>query len=106
MGTIDTLCVSLIVAMSVKDTFVAQVFFSALAFRRDVINLKDVSILKEQFAPTALSALLLKELSECSIDHRVSSQSLTPIQEVSIIGTCRSFHFDMALNLGAIMLPQ
>jgi hypothetical protein len=73
MGTIDTLCVSLIVAMSVKHTFVAQVFFSTLAFRRDVINLNDVSILKEEFTPSAFFALPLKEFSEHSIEHHPDS---------------------------------
>ena len=106
MGTIDTLCVSLIVAMSMKHTFVTQDFFSTLAFRRDVINLHDVAILKEQVTPTTFSALLLKEFSERSIDHGVPFQSSTPIEEISIIRTCRSFDFDMTLYLGAIMFPQ
>src|SRR5450759_1116126 len=36
----------------------------------------------------------------------MSSQSLTPVEEIPIIGSCRPFHFDMSLNFSAIMFPQ
>jgi len=38
MGTIDTLCVSLIVAMSMKRTFVPHCFSSTLAFWGDMVG--------------------------------------------------------------------
>jgi hypothetical protein len=90
MGTVDTLRVSLIVAMSVKRTFVAQCFSSALAFWCDMVDFNDVSILKEPFAPAAFSALFLEQFSERSIDHGMPSQSLTPVTYLPIIGTCRT----------------
>src|SRR5579859_4667381 len=105
MGTIDALRVSLIVAMSMKRTFVAHCFSSALAFWGDMVNFDDVSILKEPFTPLAFSALSLEQLSERSIDHGMFSQSLTPVKNIPIIGTFRPFDFDMSLNLGAIMFP-
>ena len=106
MGTIDTLCVSLIVAMSMQRKFVTQFLASALTVWDDVINLDDVSVSKEQLTPSAFSSLLLEELSQRSIQHGMSSESLTPIQQIPIVGACCSFDFDMALDLGLIVLPE
>lgn len=106
MGTIDTLGVSLIVAMAMQRTFVVQRFSAALTFWGDMVNFNDVSILKKQLTPAAFAALSLQQLAERSIDHGMSSQSLTPIEDLSIIRTCRSLDFAMSLNLGAIMFPQ
>lgn len=106
MGTIDMLCVSLIVAMSMQCTFIAQFFASALAARGDMINLDDVSVLKEQFTPSAFSSLLLKELFQRSMKHRVDSESLTPIQQIPIVGTGCSFDLDVSLDLGLVVLPE
>jgi hypothetical protein len=64
MGTVDTPCVSLIMAMSMQCKLVAQFLSSALAARGDVINLDDVSVSKEQLTPSAFSSLLLKELPQ------------------------------------------
>ena len=47
IGTFDTLCVSLIVAVSMEYPFVPDLFPSTLAFGNDVIYLNTVSILKE-----------------------------------------------------------
>lgn len=69
MGTIDTLCVSLIVAMSMKRTFVPHCFSSTPAFWDDMVNFDDVSILKKEFTPAAFSILVLEQLSEHSIDQ-------------------------------------
>ncbi len=105
MGTIDTLCVSLIVAMSVQRTFVAQCISSTLAFWCDMVDFKDVSILKEPFTPAAFSALFLEQFSERSIHHGMPSPSLTPVAYLSVIGTCCPLDFDMSLKLRAIMFP-
>ena len=61
MGTVDTPCMSLIMAMSMQCTFVAQFLSSTLAAWGDVINLNDVSVLKEQLTPSTFSSLLLEE---------------------------------------------
>src|SRR5450755_361375 len=100
MGTIDLLCMSLIVAMSVQCKFITQFFASALAAWGDVIDLDDVSVLKEQFTPSAFPSLLLKELSQWSIEHWMGSESFTPIEQIPIVGTDCSFHLDMTLDLG------
>lgn len=47
MGTVDRSRMSLVVAMSMQSTFVTQFLSSALTARGDVVNLDDVSILKE-----------------------------------------------------------
>jgi hypothetical protein len=73
IGTFDTLCVSLIVAVSMEHTFVPDLFPSTLAFGSDVIYLNTVSILKEQATPAAFSPLFLKKLSQHPVEHRVVS---------------------------------
>ena len=79
MGTIDSLYVSLIMAMSMQRTFVTPFLSSALAARGNVVNFDDVSILEEEFTPATFPSLLLKELSQQSIEHGMGSESLTPI---------------------------
>ncbi len=87
MGTVDTLGVSLVVAMSMQCIFVAQFLSSAFASWDDVIDLNDISILKKQFTPSTLSRLLLEQFAQHSTEQRVSSEPLTPVQQVAIIGT-------------------
>jgi hypothetical protein len=58
-GTVNTLCVSLIVAVSMERTFVAEFFSSAYACGKDVIDLDDISILEEPSTPSTGSLLLL-----------------------------------------------
>jgi hypothetical protein len=106
MGTFDMLYMSLIVAMSVKQTFVAQCFSSAQAFWGDMINLHDVLSLKEQSTAAAFSALLLEQFSKRSIDHGMSSQSLAPVEKVTIVGASCTLDFVMSLNFRAIVFPQ
>src|SRR5690554_3623809 len=106
MGTVDTPCVSLIMAMSMQCKLVAQFLSSALVARGDVINLDAVSVLEEQFTPSAFSSLLLKELSQRSIEHGVGSESLAPIQQIPIVGTGCSFDLGMPLDLGLVVLPE
>ncbi len=106
MGTLDTSCVSLIMAMSMQCIFVPQFLSSSLAAWGDVINFNDVSVLKEQFTPATFSYLLLKELSQQSIDHGMGSESLTPIQQIPVVGAGCSFDLDMTLDLGLVVLPE
>ena len=106
MGTIDPSCVSLIMAMSMQCTFVPQFLSSSLAVRGDVINFDDVSVLKEQFTPATFSSLLLKELSQQSIEHGMGSESFAPIQQIPVVGASCSFDLDVSLDLGLVVLPQ
>ncbi len=73
MGTLDTLRVSLIVAVSMEHTFVPDLLPSTMAFGNDVIYLNTVSILIEQATPAAFSPLFLKKLSQHPVEHRVVS---------------------------------
>jgi len=106
MGTIDTSCVSLIMAMSMQCTFVTQSLSSSLAARGDMINFDDVSVLKEQFTPATFSSLLLKELSQQSVEHGMGSESFAPIQQIPVVGAGCSFDLDMTLDLGLVVLPE
>ena len=73
MGTLDTLRVSLIVAVSMEYTFVPDLFPSTLAFGNDVIYLNTVSILKEQFAPATFPFLFMEKFSQHPVEHGVGS---------------------------------
>ena len=106
IGTFDTLCVSLIVAVSMEHTFVPDLFPSTLAFGSDVIYLNTVSILKEQSAPAAFSFLFLEKLPQRSTQQVVLAESLTPIQQISIIRACCSFHFYVSLDMREAVCPQ
>jgi hypothetical protein len=55
--TIDTSGVSFIMAMSVKQTFVAEFFSSTLTLWGDVVDFKDIGVLKEQFTPPTFPLL-------------------------------------------------
>jgi hypothetical protein len=106
IGTMVTLGVTLIVAMVMENTCVAQFFSAAEAFGGDVVYLNHVSILKEQSAPAAFSFLFLEELPQCSAKHVVLAESLPPIQQISIIGGRLTFHFDVPLDMREAVCPQ
>ena len=106
MGTIDPSCVTLIMAMSMQCTFVTQFLSSTLAVQGDMIDFDDVSVLKEQFTPATFSSLLLKELSQQSIEHGMGSESFAPIHHVPVVGAGCPFDLDMTMDLGLVMLPE
>jgi hypothetical protein len=68
MGTLDTLRVSLIVAVSMERTFVLDLLPSTLAFGSAMIYLNLVSILKEQATPAAFPLLFLEKLSQHPVE--------------------------------------
>ncbi len=53
-------CMSLVMAMSVERTFVAQFFSSTKVFGKHVINFHLISLLKKESTPSALPLLFLK----------------------------------------------
>ena len=61
IGTVGTSGVTLIVAMTMENKFVAYFFPTTEAFGGDVVYLNHVSILKEQSAPATFSFLFLEE---------------------------------------------
>ncbi len=73
IGTIDTLSVSLIVAVSMEYPLVADLFPSASASGDNVVYLNNVSILKEQLTPAAFSLLFVEKLSQHPVEHGVVS---------------------------------
>jgi hypothetical protein len=106
MGTVVTLGVTLIVAMVMENTFVAQFFPAAEAFGGDVVYLNHVSILKEQSTPAAFSFLFLKEFPQRATKHVVLAEPLTPLQQISIIGGRLTFHFYVSLDMREAVCPQ
>src|ERR1700676_3213168 len=97
---------SFIMAMSVKQTFVAEFFFSALALWGDMINFNDIGVLKEQFTPTTSSLLFPQQCPFHSIEHGVGFKSLAPIEEIAVVGTGCSFDFDVPLDVRLAVFPQ
>ncbi len=105
-GTVNTPCVSLVVAMSMERAFVTEFFSSTLVSRSDMVDLNHVSFFKLQFAPPASSCLLLQEFAFDATQEVVFTESLTPIDEISIVWAGRSFDFDMPLDMGLRVIPQ
>ncbi|GHO50436.1 hypothetical protein KSX_85990 [Ktedonospora formicarum] len=105
MGTTFTLSVSLIVAMAMKDAFVTQFLPSTEAPRRNVIDFHNVLIFEEQFTPLTFALLFSEQDSQCSTEHVMVAESLTPIQKVSIIWASCSLHFGVSLDMRMAMIP-
>ena len=97
------LCMPLIVTMSMKSTFVAQLIPAAFAFGNDVIDLNVVLIFEEKFTPTTFSFLFLKQFAQRSTQHGMFFESCTPVEEIAVIWACGSSHFDMALNRSGVV---
>ncbi len=93
-------------AMSVEQAFVAECFSPSLTLRSDVIDFDHIGILKEQLAPTTFPSLLAQQGAFYPIKEGVGAQSLAPIEEISVVGTCRSFHLDMLLDVCLSVFPQ
>lgn len=85
MGTLFTLGVSLIVAMSMKDAFVTQFFPSTTASGRNVIDFHDILIFEEQSTPLTFAFLFSEQDTQRSTKHVVAAESLTPVQKVAVI---------------------
>jgi hypothetical protein len=95
-----------IMAMSVECELVAQFFSSSLAFGGDMIHLDVVAIPEVKFTPSALSFLFVEEFAFGSTQQGVFTQSDTPVKQISIIRTRRSFDFGMAFDHCLIMRPE
>ena len=105
-GTVNTPGVSLIVTMSMECAFVTQFFPSSLTSGCNMIDFNHISIFEVQFTPTTFSCLLLQELALDAAQEVVATESLTPIDEVSVVWAGRSFDFDMPLDMGLRVIPQ
>lgn len=99
-------CVSVVMTVKMKREEIAQIILSPFTSGGDVVDFYSVSILKSKFTPSTFSLLFLEEPCELSIQHRVVFQPFTPIEKISIIRACSSFHFDMPLNLRIAMLAE
>ena len=106
IGTDGTFGVPFIVAMGMEREFVAEFLTSALTLWRDVIYLNVIAVSEEQSAPPTLALLVLQEFAKRSVEHVMGTQSLTPVQQVAVVGASRSFHFDMSLDMRVGMIPQ
>jgi hypothetical protein len=92
-------------AMAVQQEFVAEFFASSLTFGRNVVDFKDIDVLKEQPTPATFPLLFVQEDSFDPIAQRVVFQSLAPIEEITIVGTGCALHFDVLLDVGLAMFP-
>jgi len=67
-------------AMSMECEFIAQFFSTSFTFWGHVIDFYQVSILKEEFTPSAFSRLSLEKLAFGAVQHWVFAQSLAPVE--------------------------
>jgi len=89
--------------MTVQGDFITEFFSPTLTPWNDMVDFNNIVVLEMQSTQQAYPALLVQELAFPSIEQWMPAQSLTPIGEVAIIGAGRSFHFDVVLDVGAIM---
>src|SRR5438876_8318561 len=106
MGTFSAFSVSLIVAVSMKNTFVTQFITSSCITRSNVVNFHLIIILEEQSTPATFPFLLSEQNTQCSTKHIVVAESLTPVHEISIIGTSSSFYFRVSLDMRMAVIPE
>ena len=92
-----------VVTMTMQGDFITEFFSSTLTPWNDVVDFNDIFVLEMQSTQEAFPALFLQELALGSIEQRMPAQALTPIRQVAIIGAGRSLHFDVVLDMGAIM---
>src|SRR5207237_10400157 len=89
--------------MSMKRTFVADLFSSALTPWRDMVNFDEIIILEVQSTPAAFSCLLLQEFAFGPVQQVMFAESLAPIHEVSIIWAGCSFDFYLRLDIHLVV---
>ena len=65
------LCMALIVAMSMESEEIAGVVCPSFTPRSDVVDLDQIALLKEQFAPTAFSLLFVEQGSQPAHGERM-----------------------------------
>ena len=101
MGTM-----SLIVAMSMEGKLVTEFLSPSFAFWSDVIDFDVVRFAEHQTTPPTLALLLVKQHGECPSRHWVVFESLAPVEEIAIIGTCRALDFHMSPDFRPSMPSQ
>src|SRR5205085_7896108 len=95
---------SLIMTMSMEEYFITQCMIVPVTV--NMVGFHHISIFKGQFTPPAFSLLFLQKFGLRLIQHGMPLQPLTPIQGISIIRACVSFHLDMPLDRRPIVLPN
>ncbi len=93
-------------AMSVKQTPVAEFFSSAFTLGGDMVDFDDIGVLKKQLTPTTFPLLFAQEHALDPIEHGMGPQLLAPVEEIAIVGTDRSLHFGVLLDVRLSMFPQ
>ena len=85
---------SFIVTMSMKSEEVVRSVVSSVPI--SVVDLYHIFICEKQSTPSAPSILPLQRFGQCSGQEWVCSQSLAPIEEVSVIRTRSTLDFDVS----------
>jgi len=101
MGTM-----SLIVAMSMEGKLVTEFFSPSFAFWSNVVDFDLVRFAEHQITPSTLALLLVEQHSECPSRRRVVFESLAPVEEIAIIGTCGTLDFHMSPDFRHSMPSQ
>ena len=101
MGTM-----SLIVAMLMEGTLVTEFLSPSFAFWSNVIDFDLVRFAEHQTTPSTLALLLVEQHGECPSRRRVVFESLAPVEEIAIIGTCGTLDFHMSPDFRPSMPSQ
>ena len=88
------------VTMSVKQLVVEEGILTALVFGKDVINLKAISIAKEETASQAFPVLTLQEESGSGSESGMMTKASRPVKEVTIIRAGAGSDFDVPPDRG------
>jgi len=97
---------SFIMAMSMQGNLVTQIVASSLAFWGDVVKFDEISWSKQKLTPSTFPLLLFQEFGYRPSEEWMISESLTPIQEVSVIWTGFTFDLGVSLDLRFGMVPD
>lgn len=104
--TFGTASVPVVMAMPVQEKFVAEFFPSAFTSGRNMIDFDHICVLEEQATPATFPFLLAQQGTLDPIEEGVRFQSLAPVEEITVIRTGCSLHFDMPLDMGLSVFPQ
>ena len=99
-------CMPLIMAMSMESLKVRKCLCASQTEREDVIYFYQIPILEVQPTISTSPFIAFQQLSDCAVCHGMLSQSLCPIDEITIIGACYPPNLDVALDGSMRISPE